>query len=255
MLNKTIKEIETMLFNDGQHDTALIDVLKGDSRKGVQSLLKRYEKQESQARVLRDRFITMCAYEQRARREGASVIAGVDEVGRGPLAGPVVAAAVILPEDCLILGLDDSKKLSAQKREELEKEINEKAISVCIGTAEPDEIDRINIYQASRVAMRRAVEGLAVKPDHLLVDAVQIDTEVRQEAIIKGDAHSVSIAAASIIAKVERDRLMKDLGRRYPGYGLEKHMGYPTKTHLEALDKLGPAPFHRRSFAPVKSRN
>ncbi|WP_169823945.1 ribonuclease HII [Bacillus marinisedimentorum] len=254
MLNKSIKEIETLLFNDGQPDPVLVEKLKEDRRKGVQHLLKRFEKQERRIRDLRDRFCRMSIYEQKARRKGASAIAGVDEVGRGPLAGPVVAAAVILPEDCLILGLDDSKKLSEQKREELEQEILKNALSVCIGISEPEEIDRLNIYQASRLAMKRAVEGLDTQPDHLLVDAVEIDTEISQEAIIKGDGHSVSIAAASIIAKVKRDRLMKDLGRRYPGYGFEKHMGYPTSTHLEALEKLGPAPFHRRSFGPVKNR-
>lgn len=176
-------------------------------------------------------------------------ICGIDEAGRGPLAGPVVAGAVILPADCEILYLNDSKKLSAAKREQLYDEIMEKAIAVGVGMASPARIDEINILQATYEAMRTAVFELGVKPDVLLNDAVTIpEITIPQVPIIKGDAKSVSIAAASIIAKVTRDRLMMQYEEVLPGYGFAKHKGYGSKEHIEAIRKLGPTPIHRRTF-------
>ena len=176
-------------------------------------------------------------------------ICGIDEAGRGPLAGPVVAGAVILPADCEILYLNDSKKLSAAKREQLYDEIMEKAIAVGVGMASPARIDEINILQATYEAMRTAVSELGVQPDILLNDAVTIPKmTIPQVPIIKGDAKSVSIAAASIIAKVTRDRLMIQYEEVLPGYGFAKHKGYGSKEHIEAIRKLGPTPIHRRTF-------
>lgn len=176
-------------------------------------------------------------------------ICGIDEVGRGPLAGPVVAGAVILPKDCSLLYLNDSKKLSEKKREELYEKIMETAVSVGIGYNTPARIDEINILQATYEAMREAVGNLSVKPDLLLNDAVTIpEIEIRQVPIIKGDAKSISIAAASIVAKVTRDRLMVKYGEVYPEYGFASHKGYGTALHREAIKKYGPAPIHRKSF-------
>jgi ribonuclease HII len=190
--------------------------------------------------------------ENAARRRGALRIAGLDEVGRGPLFGPVVAAAVILPRGCLLPGLNDSKKLSEKKRAELDVEIRANAVSWAIAEADAETIDRINIRQASLLAMRRAVEQLALSPDFLLIDGRDtIDWECPQQAIIRGDGTSVSIAAASVLAKVYRDRLLVELDREYPGYGLAQHKGYPCPTHLAALERLGPTPLHRKSFHPV----
>ena len=181
--------------------------------------------------------------------EDCKFICGIDEAGRGPLAGPVVAGAVILPADCEILYLNDSKKLSAAKREQLYDEIMEKAIAVGVGMASPARIDEINILQATYEAMRTAVSELGVEPDILLNDAVTIpEITIPQVPIIKGDAKSVSIAAASIIAKVTRDRLMVQYEEVLPGYGFAKHKGYGSKEHIEAIRRLGPTPIHRRTF-------
>lgn len=180
-------------------------------------------------------------------------IAGTDEVGRGPLAGAVVAAAVILDSNQPIVGLKDSKKLSEKKRESLAEEIKEKAICWCIARAEVEEIDQINILQASLLAMRRAVLGLSVEPRQVLVDGRHCPSlEYPVQAIVKGDSLVPAISAASILAKVARDGEMVALDEIYPGYGLAKHKGYPTATHLAALHRLGPSPIHRRSFAPVR---
>jgi ribonuclease HII len=190
--------------------------------------------------------------EKAARRRGALRIAGLDEVGRGPLFGPVVAAAVILPRGCLLPGLNDSKKLSEKKRIELDAEIRANAVSWAIGEVDAETIDRINIRQASLLAMRRAVGQLALSPDFLLIDGRDtIDWEGPQQAVIRGDGTSFSIAAASVLAKVYRDRLLVELDREYPGYGLARHKGYPCPAHLAALKLLGPTPLHRKSFHPV----
>ena len=179
--------------------------------------------------------------------------AGVDEVGRGPLAGPVVAAAVILDPRRPINGLDDSKKLSPQKRAALAMSIRERALAWALGRAEVDEIDRLNILQASLVAMRRAVEALPIAPLHALVDGNRCpDLACSCEAVVGGDASVAAISAASILAKVARDREMVELASRYPGYGLDRHKGYPTRAHIAALERLGVSAIHRRSFGPVK---
>ena len=181
--------------------------------------------------------------------DGCSLICGVDEAGRGPLAGPVAAGAVILPKDFTILYLNDSKKLSEKRREELFLEIREKAVSYSVGIVGPERIDEINILQATYEAMRQAVSGLGAVPDLLLNDAVTIpELAIPQVPIIKGDAKSVSIAAASILAKVTRDHLMEEYDRQFPQYGFAKHKGYGTAAHVAALREFGPCPIHRRSF-------
>jgi ribonuclease HII len=190
--------------------------------------------------------------EEAARSRGALRIAGLDEVGRGPLFGPVVAAAVILPRGCLLPGLNDSKKLSKKKRAELDVEIRASAVNWAIAEVDAETIDRINIRQASLLAMRRAVGQLALSPDFLLIDGRDtIDWEGPQQAVIRGDGASFSIAAASVLAKVYRDRLLVELDRDYPGYGLAQNKGYPCPEHLAALERLGPTPLHRKSFGPV----
>ncbi len=205
--------------------------------------LKRQAKLEKE----RARIEAMKVYEKEYESHGW--ICGIDEVGRGPLCGPVVASAVILPKDCQILYLNDSKKLSEKKREELYDVIMEQAIAVGVGMASPQRIDEINILQATYEAMRQAIAGLKVKPAVLLNDAVTIpEVEIPQIPIIKGDAKSVSIAAASIIAKVTRDRMMVEYDRIYPGYDLASNKGYGTKVHMEALKTVGPCEIHRRTF-------
>ena len=190
--------------------------------------------------------------EEAARRRGALRIAGVDEVGRGPLFGPVVAAAVILAPGYRFNGLTDSKKLTAKKRTELDVEIRANAVCWAIAEVDAETIDRINIRQASLMAMRRAVGQLALSPDYLLIDGRDtIDCECRQQAVVHGDAISFSVAAASVLAKVYRDRLLVELDREYPGYGLAQHKGYGCPAHLDALQRLGPTPLHRKSFRPV----
>ncbi len=191
-------------------------------------------------------------FETAARAGGARAIAGVDEAGRGPLCGPVVAAAVILDPACIPRGLNDSKKLSEKRREALFAAITDSAL-VGVGQASAAEIDDINILQASHLAMMRAIAALPRVPDHVLVDGNRLPKALTlpAQAIVKGDARSLSIAAASIIAKVTRDRIMVDLAQQHPGYGWHKNAGYPTKDHLEALQNLGVTPHHRRSFRPV----
>ena len=178
-----------------------------------------------------------------------AMICGIDEAGRGPLAGPVAAGAVILPKDCTLLYLNDSKKLSEKRREELFVQIKEQAAAWCVGIVGPERIDEINILQATYEAMRQAVAGLGVKPDLLLNDAVEIPgVDIMQVPIIKGDAKSVSIAAASILAKVTRDHMMVEYDQLFPDYGFAKHKGYGTAAHIQAIQELGPCPIHRRSF-------
>ncbi len=195
----------------------------------------------------------MRQFEHKALNQGYKKIAGIDEAGRGPLAGPVVSAAVILPNNFFCEDIIDSKKLSEKKRSFLFKIIKTHAVSAATGIAWHNEIDQINILQASLVSMKRAVNNLSDKPDFLLIDGrFTIDTDIVQSALVKGDSKSISIAAASIIAKVTRDTIMKELHKTYPEYNFARHKGYPTKAHKEAILKHGPCPFHRRTFKGVR---
>lgn len=226
----------------------LFERYEGDERAGVIRLTESFQRKREALEKERNRLEAMREFERKYGDE-FSCICGIDEAGRGPLAGPVVAGAVVLPKDCEILYLNDSKKLSAKRREELFDEIREKAVSYGIGMSSPERIDEINILQATYEAMVHAVEDLGVVPDLLLNDAVTIpQLPIRQIGIIKGDAKSVSIAAASIMAKVTRDRLMVEYAELYPDYGFEKHKGYGSAAHIEALKKFGPCPIHRNSF-------
>ena len=247
MSKKSIKEIEEE-FKSWQGDrTGLYELYLSDDRSGVQKIIAKYKKSEEKLEEEKLRIKKMSLYEEEYRAEG--YICGIDEVGRGPLAGPVVACAVILPQDCDILYLNDSKQLSAKKREELYDEIMEKAVAVGIGMVGPQRIDEINILQATYEAMREAISKLSVRPDVLLNDAVTIpEVAIKQIPIIKGDAKSISIAAASIVAKVTRDRLMEEYDEVLPGYGFAGNKGYGSAEHIQALKTLGPTPIHRASF-------
>lgn len=197
----------------------------------------------------KDLWKQMSAFEREAQAAGYQLVCGIDEAGRGPLAGPVVAAACLLDPEHPVFGVNDSKQLTPDKREELFGQITETAICYGIGLIEPEEIDRINILQATMQAMRLAVQNLSQRPDLLLIDAIDLKgTGIPVKPVIKGDTLSVSIAAASILAKVTRDRLMAEMDEIYPGYGFARHKGYPTPQHFAALKELGPTPIHRRSF-------
>lgn len=200
--------------------------------------------------LLRERLWTMMSTERALRHAGRSFIAGVDEVGRGPLAGPVVAAAVILPADFDLLGVDDSKKLSPQKRSRLCEEIKKRALCWALGWKDAQVIDGVNILQATKLAMTEAVENLSIRPDFVLIDGnFTIEAlDLPQQCMVKGDANSSSIAAASIIAKVARDEYMEQMALKYPGYGFESNKGYGTRAHYAGLDALGPTPIHRKTF-------
>ncbi|MEK5425581.1 ribonuclease HII [Cytobacillus sp. FSL R7-0680] len=248
---KSIKEIEQLLKNSDREED-YIKTLRLDERKGVQKALGRWEKQIEKREALLEKYELMQKYEKLLNKEGYRLIAGIDEVGRGPLAGPVVAAAVILPENIQLLGIDDSKKLSEERRLYYYERIMEEATAVSTCMIDHHEIDTMNILEASKKAMIHAVNSLHTQPDFLLIDAVKLPTPYPSESIIKGDSKSISIAAASVVAKVERDRLMKDYDKQFPDYGFAKNMGYGTKEHLRAIEEKGISPIHRRSFAPVK---
>ena len=237
---------EIQAAEPGEYAT-LFEKYKEDTRSGVRKLLEQLHKKEEAYQKELLRTEKMKEFER--KYEDLGYVCGIDEVGRGPLAGPVVAGAVILPRDCKILYLNDSKQLSAKKRDELYDVIMENAVAVGIGMASPRRIDEINILQATYEAMRMAIGNLKVQPDLLLNDAVTIpEVEIPQVPIIKGDAKSVSIAAASIIAKVTRDRLMVEYDKVLPGYDFASNKGYGTKKHIEGLKELGPSPIHRRTF-------
>ena len=244
----SIKEIDEKLkacSADERH--ILMQEFASDERTGVQKILEKYRRQEVKLQEEKERLKKMRFYEE--KNADYQYICGIDEVGRGPLAGPVVAGAVILPKDCEILYINDSKKLSAAKRDVLYDEIMEKAVAVGLGMASPTRIDEINILQATYEAMRQAIGNLKVRPDLLLNDAVTIpEVVIPQVPIIKGDAKSMSIAAASIVAKVTRDRLMEEYDEVLPGYGFASNKGYGSAEHIRALKELGPTPIHRRSF-------
>jgi ribonuclease HII len=226
--------------------------LQRDARQGALQLAGALAKRASAERRENRRLARLFALRASLLSAGARWVAGVDEVGMGPLAGPVVAAAVILPLRVKLPGLDDSKKLTAEARERLDLCIREQALGVGLGIVEPEDIDRLNIYRAGLEAMRRAVLLLGLAPDHVLVDARRIPgLGCEQTPIADGDSRDGSIAAASIVAKVARDAIMRRLDEQHPGWGLAQHMGYATAQHLAALRRLGPSPVHRRSFAPV----
>lgn len=252
MEKRSIKEVKMLLEEIKSLSDERLTELRSDERKGVQDLIAKFERQYAKKTERAAQFDKMQSFERAAKQKGYRMIAGIDEVGRGPLAGPVVAAAVILPEGMEDIGLDDSKKLSAKKREEIFEMIKEQAVAIGIGIVDAFTIDKINIYEASKVAMKRAIELLPENPDYLLIDAMKLDTGIPEEGIIKGDAKSISIAAASIVAKEVRDQMMKDYEQLYPGYGFAQNAGYGTKAHIEGLKKLGPTPIHRMTFAPVK---
>lgn len=246
---QTIKEIK-LLFEQSKREQwdALFSQFKEDERAGVQKVIQQYQRKQMAYEKEQLRLEKMLEFE---RKYGADFhcICGVDEAGRGPFAGPVIAGAVILPVGLKIEGLNDSKQVSAKRREELYEEILEKAISVGLGMSSPERIDEINILQATYEAMQHAIEDLDVVPDLLLNDAVTIpQIPIKQVGIIKGDARSLSIAAASIMAKVTRDRLMVEFAELYPEYGFEKNKGYGSEQHRMALKKYGPCPIHRNTF-------
>ncbi len=248
MSEKTTNEVKNEFqAADASMLPELIHTYEKDGRQGVQRLVmqarRRLEKLEAEKR----RIYELRAFERKYK--DAAYICGIDEAGRGPLVGPVVAGAVVLPKDCEILYINDSKKLTEKKREELYEVIMEQALAVGVGMASAQRIDEINILQATYEAMREAVHNLGITPDILLNDAVTIpQLDIPQEPIVKGDARSISIGAASIIAKVTRDRLMVQFDQEYPGYGFAAHKGYGTKAHIAALRRLGPCEIHRKTF-------
>ena len=247
-MSKSIADIQReFAYADEQMRALLYDLYGGDTRAGVVKIIEKYKKQDEKLEAEKKRIENMSIYER--KYDDFHAICGIDEVGRGPLAGPVVAGAVILPKNCDILYLNDSKKLSEKMREALYEEIMEKAIATGIGIVSPARIDEINILQATYEAMRIAIGNLKVQPDLLLNDAVTIpEVNIRQVPIIKGDAKSISIAAASIIAKVTRDRLMVQYDEVLPGYDFASNKGYGSATHIEAIKELGATPIHRQSF-------
>ena len=249
----TIKEIKEQLANIQRLDDPLLTELEQDGRSGViQAIAK--QKREIQKRLDEDeRLEGMLAYEKECYARGMELIAGVDEVGRGPLAGPVVAAAVILPKGCKIPGLNDSKKIPKSKHKEIYEAVLQNAVAIGIGIKDNQVIDQVNIYEATKLAMMEAIGQLEPQPQHLLIDAMRLDLPIPQTSIIKGDANSLSIAAASIVAKVTRDQMMEEFDREYPGYDFAQNAGYGTAKHLDGLEQLGVTPIHRRSFEPVKS--
>ncbi|WP_108669888.1 ribonuclease HII [Peribacillus acanthi] len=252
MVKLSIKEVESLIQGVKEPNDPILLQCLSDKRKGVQKLAVRWQKTYNVEQSMKNKWVEMNQFENKLRKEGFSYIAGIDEVGRGPLAGPVVAAAVILHEEFYLPGLNDSKKIPEKKRDEFYKEILENCISYGIGIVNNLEIDEINIYEATKKAMLIALQALDPIPDYLLIDAMKLDAPFPQESLIKGDARSVSISAASIIAKVTRDRIMNDYAKQYPEYKFENNMGYGTEEHIKALMKSGPTPIHRYSFAPVK---
>ena len=251
-----ITELRKRFLNDSaaMPPDEILAAIENDPRIGARKIAIEIRRRHNEELREEARLENLLCFEKALWNEGFINIAGVDEAGVGPLAGPVVAAAVIFSRGFKISGINDSKKISRHiEREKLENRIKNESPCWAIGRAEVEEIDRLNIYRAGLLAMRRAVEGLSVRPDYLLVDARTIpECPCPQRGVIHGDALSMSIAAASILAKTCRDRLMLEMDALYPGYGFASHKGYPTPEHLDALQKLGPSPIHRRSYAPVK---
>lgn len=252
----TVKEVKKALETIESLDDARWKDYELDSRTGVQKAIQQ-RKKAIQADIEEDlRLENMLRYEKELYQQGYQAIAGIDEVGRGPLAGPVVTACVILPKNCKIKHLNDSKKILKKYHEKIYQEILSRALGIGIGIIDNNVIDQVNIYEATKIGMLQAIEqlkGEVTRPDYLLVDAMHLETSLPQQSLIKGDANSLSIAAASIVAKVTRDRMMADYANHYPGYAFEKNVGYGTKEHLEGLKKYGVTPIHRKTFEPIKS--
>lgn len=249
----TIKEVTALLAQVDSLDSPVWAELAQDVRAGVQAAIKKRQKELEKEAAEDARLEAMLFYEKALYENGVELIAGIDEVGRGPLAGPVVAAAVILPKGCKIRYLNDSKKIPKSKHEAIYNEIIEHAVAVGVGVKDAAVIDQVNIYEATKLAMLEALGQLSQEPEHLLIDAMKLDTSIPETSIIKGDANSLSIAAASIVAKVTRDKMMADYDKEFSGYGFAKNAGYGTAEHLEGLNKLGITPIHRKTFEPIKS--
>ncbi|HFI0436073.1 TPA: ribonuclease HII [Streptococcus suis] len=249
----TIKEVTALLAQVDSLDSPVWAELAQDERSGVQAAIKKRQKELEKEAAEDARLEAMLSYEKALYENGVELIAGIDEVGRGPLAGPVVAAAVILPKGCKIRYLNDSKKIPKSKHEAIYQEVMERALAVGVGVKDAAVIDQVNIYEATKLAMLEALGKLNQEPEHLLIDAMKLDTSIPQISIIKGDANSLSIAAASIVAKVTRDKMMADYDKEFSGYGFAKNAGYGTAEHLEGLNKLGITPIHRKTFEPIKS--
>lgn len=255
MKSKSISVIKQLMASNKLTKEAISE-LKSDERIGIQQLLKSYKQQQEHKQKLARQYEQMLYYERAAYENGVQLIAGVDEAGRGPIAGPVVAAAVILPREINLVGLTDSKQLTKKAREEFFHKIKEEAICYGIGSVSSKEIDEVNIYEATKMAMKRAIMLLDPTPEHVLIDAVDLDSlPYSSQVITKGDQKSIAIAAASVLAKVTRDVMMGDLAKNFPQYGFESHKGYGTKEHVKMLEKYGPTPYHRHSFAPVRKHN
>lgn len=254
MTRLSLTEIRTRYVVEGRPlDAATEAALKADPRAGAKAILQIIAKRRFANRSEGQRLRKLLRYETALWDTGVMHVAGVDEAGMSPLAGPVAAAAVVFAPGARLPGVDDSKKLDAPTRTRLASEIKQTAVAWAVGFAEVDEIDTINIYWAGLLAMRRAVESLTVAPEHLLLDARRLkDVPLPQQRIVKGDAKSLTIAAASILAKTARDARMQELDAAYPGYGFARHKGYPVREHVAALKQLGATPVHRRSFAPVR---
>jgi ribonuclease HII len=249
----TIKEVSELLKSAQTLSDPLFEHWSQDTRQGVQKLINKRQRDIQAALDEAARLNNLLAYERQLYTQNISLIAGIDEVGRGPLAGPVVTAAVILPENCKIPGLNDSKQIPKAHHQVVYDRVMAESLAVGIGIIDNHKIDQVNIYEATKLAMLQAIEHLKLKPEHLLIDAMSLDTDIPQTSLIKGDAKSMSIAAASIVAKVTRDKIMGDYEQKYPGYDFAHNAGYGTKKHLEGLAKQGFTDIHRQSFEPIKS--
>jgi len=249
----SIKDLKNRLSLVSELSEEERDALENDPRAGVQKVFQQWIRKQQKEEKMRSEQERLLKYERELHQNGFTAVAGIDEVGRGPLAGPVVAAAVVLPETPDFPGLTDSKQLTLKQRNDFFERIKCDALAYGVGEASPEEIDQLNIYKATKLAMMRAVENLSAPAEYLLVDAMHLPVAIPQQSLIKGDANSLSIAAASVLAKVTRDRQMERYHTIYPMYRFDHNAGYGTKEHLEALELYGPSPIHRWSYAPVRN--